>query len=75
MEIEKKITPYTTKTGIQIGRFYERRSDQEMSFDMELIQSAFLDDATLIRKERIVSIGYFAAVVVTVFILLLITKN
>ncbi len=72
---DNKVTCYTTKTGLQIGRFYERRQDQPMSFDMELIQSAYLDDPTPLRGERIRSLGYVAGVVVFLICLLLITKN
>jgi len=38
-----KATPYTTKTGIQIGCRYEPRQKYEPSGDMELLQVALID--------------------------------
>jgi hypothetical protein len=38
-----KATPYTTKTGIQIGCRYEPRQQYEPSGDMELLQVALID--------------------------------
>ena len=73
-EIKKdKIPPYTTSTGLKIGLLYEEKMNQPISFDMELIQAAYLDDPTPIRRERIKNIGYVAAVVL--ICLLLITKT
>ena len=75
-EIKKeKIPPYTTKTGLQIGLLYEEKVNQPISFDMELIQAAYLDDPTPIRREKIKSIGYAAGVVGIVICLLLVTKS
>jgi hypothetical protein len=38
-----KVTPYTTKSGIQIGCMYEPKQTWEPSADMENLQSALLD--------------------------------
>mgnify|MGYP006275680171 CR=1 FL=1 len=73
--MKNKVTCYTTKTGLQIGRFYERKLEQPMSFDMELLQSAYLNDPAPLRGERIRSIGYVAGVIGFLICLLLITKN
>lgn len=71
--MNEKITPYTTKTGIQIGRFYERRQSQPMSFDMEMIQSAYLN--VPLRGERLKNLAYVMGVALVLVSLILITKN
>jgi hypothetical protein len=38
-----KITPYTTKTGIQIGCMYQPRQTWEPSADMERLQLSLLE--------------------------------
>ncbi len=38
-----KITPYTTKTGIQIGCMYQPKQTWEPSADMERLQLSLLD--------------------------------
>lgn len=72
--MEQKITPYKTKTGIQIGRFYERRQQVEMSYDMELLQVALLNDSAFLRKEKLKNLGYFVFVVGTILLLITLTK-
>lgn len=75
MKKEDKITPYTTKTGIRIGEFYERKPSKDLTYDMELIQLAMLNDQSFIRKERFKSLGVMLAVCGFIFILMLVTKN
>jgi hypothetical protein len=53
-----KITPYRTKTGIQIGRFYERKQSLEHSYDMERLQEALLVDGSSLRRMKIRNIAY-----------------
>lgn len=38
-----KVTPYTTKTGIQIGCMYQPKQTWVPSADMERLQTALLD--------------------------------
>jgi hypothetical protein len=73
--MEKKMTPYTTKTGLKIGEFYEKKRHHEMNFDMELIQSAFLDDSSMYRSQLISKIKYALVLIGTVLLLALVTKN
>lgn len=73
--MEKNMTPYTTKTGLKIGEFYEKKRHHEMNFDMELIQSAFLDDSSMYRSQLIGKIKYAAFVIGVVLLLTLVTKN
>jgi hypothetical protein len=73
--MEKKMTPYTTKTGLKIGEFYEKKRYHEMNFDMELIQSAYLDDNSMYRSQLIGKIKYAAFVIGVVLLLTLVTKN
>ena len=73
--MEEKMTPYTTKTGLKIGEFYEKKRHHEMNFDMELIQSAFLDDSSMYRSQLIGKIKYAAFVIGVVLLLTLVTKN
>jgi hypothetical protein len=40
----KKIIPYKTSTGLEIGKFYERKEIGCCSRDMDLIQFAFIKD-------------------------------
>lgn len=39
----RKVIPYTTNTGIQIGCMYQPKPDVSMSRDMERLQAALLD--------------------------------
>jgi hypothetical protein len=38
-----KVTPYTTKTGIQIGCNYQPKQTWEPSADMETLQTSLID--------------------------------
>jgi uncharacterized membrane protein len=72
--VEHKITPYKTRTGIEIGRFYERRQQFNYSYDMELLQLALLNESTFLRKEKLKNIGYFAGVILTILCLVFLAK-
>lgn len=39
----RKVIPYTTKTGIQIGCMYQPRPNVSMSRDMERLQASLLN--------------------------------
>jgi len=75
MEDPSKVTPYKTKTGIQIGLFYEPKPYNNMSLDEELIQIALLEDTGYLRRERVKSIVYMVSVIVFILTLMLVTKN
>lgn len=69
---QPKVTPYRTKSGIQIGQFYERRQIFEASYDMELLQEALLMDGTMLRREKIKNLAYAAAIALMLFLALVI---
>ena len=75
MNAQDKVTPYTTKTGIKIGGFYEKKPSSDLTFDMEIIQLAILNDQGSIRREKFRRIGTMLAVCGFLFALMLITKN
>lgn len=39
----RKVIPYTTKTGIQIGSMYQPKPNVSMSRDMERLQASLLN--------------------------------
>ena len=53
-----KVTPYRTKTGIEIGKFYTPRSNMEYSYDMELLQESLLTDDISLRRRKFQNIVY-----------------
>ena len=53
-----KVTPYRTKTGIEIGKFYVPRSNMEYSYDMELLQESLLTDDISLRRRKFQNIAY-----------------
>ena len=61
-----KITPYTTKTGIQIGCMYQPRQTWEPSADMENLQTALIDPTY-----RPVAVVFWDAVLWTVSVALI----
>ena len=67
-----KITPYKTRTGIEIGKFYSPPMHMEYSYDMELLQESLLTDAITLRRRKIQNIGYawgLAAIVLLLMVM------
>ena len=67
-----KITPYKTRTGIEIGKFYSPPMNMEYSYDMELLQESLLTDAITLRRRKIQNIGYawgLAAIVLLLMVM------
>ena len=50
--------PYTTKTGLQIGKYYEKPKYVEMDDDMLVLQTYLIYDPALIRKHKIQKFVY-----------------
>ena len=73
-DIEKKITPYRTSTGILIGQFYERRQSMEYSPDMELVQIALINDQDFLRRFWLKNITCVAIVVISIVSLAIFAK-
>ena len=65
---KQKVTPYRTKTGIQIGQYYERKQIWEASYDMELLQEALLIDNNILRREKLRNLIYAATLGFVLFI-------
>ena len=55
--------PYTTKTGLQIGKYYEKPKYVEMDDDMLVLQTYLIYDPVLIRKYKIQKFVYTVFVV------------
>jgi hypothetical protein len=72
--VERKITPYKTKTGIEIGRYYVPRQQLNYTYDMELLQLALLSDSAFLRKEKLKNVSYFVGVILTILCLIFLTK-
>jgi hypothetical protein len=61
---DKNITPYKTKSGLEIGKHYQPKKNSDTNYDMDLIQNAFLSDPAETRRERIFVATY---IVLTIF--------
>jgi len=66
------ITPYRTRTGIEIGKFYVPPSNMEYSHDMELLQESLLTDDVTLRREKIKNMIYASVVGIMVFLLVVV---
>jgi hypothetical protein len=74
-DTKKENTPYQTSTGLKIGEFYQKKQDLQMSYDMELLQLALLDEGAFVRKEKLQSVKYFAILAAFFATVLWLTKN
>ena len=72
---EQKVTPYKTRTGIEIGKFYVPPVGKPMSFDEELIQLAFIEDRGYIFKEKLKNLAVMATVCGALLLLMFVTGN
>lgn len=75
MEKKDEVKYYVTKAGIKIGSYYEKKPTKDLTYDMEIIQLAILNDQGSIRREKLRRIGAMLAVCGFLFALMLITKN
>jgi hypothetical protein len=75
MEKKDEVKYYVTKAGIKIGSYYEKKPTKDLTYDMEIIQLAILNDQGSIRREKLRRIGTMLAVCGFLFALMLITKN
>jgi hypothetical protein len=66
----KTITPYKTKSGLEIGKHYQPPKNSDTNYDMDLIQNAFLSDPSEIRRERIFNYVYFVITILAAFCLI-----
>ena len=75
MEKKDEVKYYVTKAGIKIGSYYEKKPPTDLTYDMELVQLAILNDQGSIRREKLRRIGTMLAVCGFIFALMLITKD
>jgi len=75
MEKKDEVKYYVTKAGIKIGSYYEKKPPKDLTYDMELVQLAILNDQSYMRKEKLKSLGVMLAVCGFIFLLMLVTKN
>ena len=69
-----KTVPYRTKTGVEIGKYYQRDTRPEISEDMEVIQSILLGDYKSIRQKNFEVAIYFIALFVVIWIAMVFAK-
>ena len=55
--------PYRTKTGLEIGKYYQRDTRPEICNDMELIQSVLLGNYKSIRQKNFQMFLYFVSLI------------
>jgi hypothetical protein len=66
--------PYTTKTGLQIGKYYEKPRYIEYDSDMLLIQSYLIYDPAMIRKHNLMKLSYGIFITILLGYLILVSK-
>lgn len=72
---KKKVTPYRTSKGIEIGKFYTPPVGKPMSFDEELIQLAFIEDRGYILREKLKNLAVMVGVCGGALALMFLTRN
>jgi hypothetical protein len=55
--------PYRTKTGLEIGKYYQKDTRPEICNDMELIQSVLLGNYKSIRQKNFEMFLYFVSLI------------
>ncbi len=69
-----KTVPYRTKTGVEIGKYYEPDTRPEISEDMELIQSMLLGNYKSIRQKNFEMFMYFVTLFAVICIAMVFAK-
>jgi hypothetical protein len=75
MEKKDEVKYYVTKAGIKIGSYYERKPSKDLTYDMELVQLAMLNDQGYMRREKLKNLVVMLTVCGFLLGLMLITKN
>jgi hypothetical protein len=68
------VIPYTTKTGVQIGKYYEKPRYVEEDNDMLLIQSYLIYDPATIRRHNLMKLSYGIFITVLLGYLIFVSK-
>jgi len=63
--------PYTTPTGIQMGKYYQKPMYVEHDRDMLLIQSYLIQDPKILRRQYWTNFAYYFALILVVLIIYL----
>jgi hypothetical protein len=66
--------PYTTSTGIQMGKYYQKPKYVEYDRDMLLIQSHLIQDPKILRKQYWINVAYYFALFFVVLTIALVNK-
>jgi len=66
--------PYTTKTGLQIGKYYKKPIYVEHDPDMLLIQSYLIYDPAMIRRQNLMRLSYGIFIVIALAYLIFVSK-
>jgi hypothetical protein len=66
--------PYRTKTGVEIGKYYQRDTRPEISADMELIQSIMLGKYDSFHQKAKMVYSYALGILLIIFCLFLFVK-
>jgi len=66
--------PYTTSTGLQMGKYYEKPKYVEYDQDMLMFQSHLIQDPKILRKQRLINIAYYFALGFVVLVIVLVNK-
>lgn len=75
MDKKDEVKYYVTKAGIKIGGYYEKKPSKDLTYDMEIIQLAILNDHAFVRREKLKHLGVMLAVCGFLLALMLVTKN
>ena len=75
MEKKDEVKYYVTKAGIKIGSYYEKKPPKDLTYDMELVQLAMLNDHSFMRREKLKNLVVMLTVCGFLLGLMLVTKN
>ncbi len=68
------VIPYTTKTGLQIGKYYKKPIYIEQDPDMLLIQSYLIYDPAMIRRNNLLKLSYGIFIALALGYLIIVSK-
>ena len=66
--------PYTTPTGIQMGKYYQKPMYVEEDRDMLLVQSCLIQDPKMLRRQYWTNVAYFATLFFVILTIVLVNK-
>jgi hypothetical protein len=66
--------PYTTSTGLQMGKYYQKPMYVEEDRDMLLFQSYLIQDPKILRRQYWTNVAYYFALFLVVLTIFLVNK-